>query len=331
MTRVLVTGAAGFLGTHLIDELCRLGYRVRALLHDANRPSSFLSEVETVAVDLRDPKPIRELTLGCEAIVHLAAKVHAIDELSQEQDYQSVNVDGTRHLINAALASGVPRLIFVSSVKVYGEETHGCADESLAPAPVTFYGRSKWQAEQLVAEYTDRHGFAGISLRLPMVYGPTKKGNLYRMIEAIDRGRFPILPRLSTVRSLLHVRNFVQAAVLCLRSSRFSRAAYTVTDAEPYCVSDMYDWLRHGLGKPQPRWRIPLWALQAGACCGDLLQTVSGRSMPLTTDRLKKLVSSAWYSSHAIAHDLGYHPTHSFQDEVPDLIRFYRSTSPLCS
>ena len=330
MTRVLVTGAAGFLGLSLVDELCRLGYRVRALLHDAKRPGSFLPEVETFVVDIRDPIPIQELTDGCEAIIHLAAKVHAIDDPGTEQDYQLVNVDGTKHLLDAAVSSGVRRLVFASSVKVYGEETHSCVDESWTPVPTTFYGRSKWQAEQLVAEYTKRHGFAGVSLRLPMVYGPTNKGNLYRMIQAIDHGRFPALPRLSAVRSLLHVDNFVQAVMRCLHAPRFQRAAYIVADAEPYCVTDLYDWLREGLGKPQPRLRIPLWVLQAGACCGDLLQVFSGRPIPLTSNQLAKLVGGAWYSSQAIAHELGYHPTHSFQNAVPDLIACYRKTSSSC-
>jgi UDP-glucose 4-epimerase len=325
--RVLVTGASGFLGSSLVKELCRSGYHVRAVVHDLARPVSFLPEVETIAADIRDGKRIQEAAHGdCGAIVHLAAKVHAIDDSGAENDYEAVNVEGTRHILEAAVRSGVNRIVFASSVKVFGEETRGCVDETQAPDPQTAYGRSKWRAEQLVSEYAKRHGLTAVSLRLPMVYGPTKKGNLYRMIEAIDHGRFPVLPRLSAVRSLLHVENFVQAVFLCLRAPCFQRSAYIVADSEPYGVNVLYDWLRAELGKAPPRWRVPLWILKSGARCGDVIQTISGSRVPLTTEQLKKLIGCAWYSHSAITRELDYRPTYSFEKAVPELIAFYRDS-----
>lgn len=324
MTRVLVIGAGGFLGTCLVNKLVQDGFTVRAILHDPRQTPPFPSEVETVGADIRDGRKIKEATVGCEAIVHLAAKVHAIDERDADRDYDTINVEGTRHVLDAAAASGAPRVVFASSVKVFGERTKGCVDESCPPHPQTPYGRSKWQAEQLVSAYAQRGGFTAVSLRLPMVYGPTKKGNLYRMIAAIDGGRFPPLPRLPSLRSLLHVENFAQAVLVCLRARRFEKAAYIVTDAEPYCVTAIYDWLRVGLGKPLPAWRVPLWVLKGGARLGDLLQAITGQSSPLTSEQLTKLIGSAWYSSEAITRELGYRATHSFENTVPDLVSFYR-------
>lgn len=331
MTKVLVTGAAGFLGSSLVKALGRSGYHVRALLHDASRSISFLPDIETVVADIQDSKAVREIAVGCGVIVHLAAKAHAIDDSGAAEDYETVNVDGTKHILEAAVRSGVNRIVFASSVKVFGEETRGCIDETQTPDPRTAYGRSKWQAENLVSEYAERHGLTAVSLRLPMVYGPTKKGNLYRMIEAIDHGRFPALPRLSAVRSLLHVENFVQAVLLCLRVPCFNRAAYIVTDTDPYCVTDLYDWLRAGLGKPHPRWRVPLWMLKGGARCGDVLRFIGGRQVPLTTEQLTKLIDCAWYSSTTIERELDYRATHSFEKAVPELIAFYREVAgPAC-
>jgi nucleoside-diphosphate-sugar epimerase len=322
--KVLVTGAAGFLGLSLVDKLCRSDYHVRVVLHDSTHPVAHLRNVETVVADIRDAKSVQDIAGGCGAIVHLAAKVHAMDDSGAEKDYEAINVEGTKHILDAAVRSGVNRIMFASSVKVFGEETSGAVDETQAPDPQTAYGRSKWRAEQLVSEYADRHGLTAVSLRLPMVYGPTKKGNLYRMIKAIDHGRFPVLPRLSAVRSLLHVENFVQAVFLCLRAPCFQRAAYIVADTDPYCVTDLYDWLRAGLGKALPQWRVPLWVLKGGARCGDLLHAMSGRSIPLTTEQLTKLIGCAWYSSAAITQELGYQAVYSFREAVPELIAFYR-------
>ena len=327
MSRVLVTGAAGFLGASLVDRLCRSDRCVRAVFHNSAHSIPYRQNAEVVVTDIRDATRVRGIADGCEAIVHLAAKVHAIDDSGADQDYETVNIDGTRHVLEAAVKSGVNRIVFVSSVKVFGEETSGCVDESQTPHPHTAYGRSKWRAEQLVTEYAARHGLTAVSLRLPMVYGPTKKGNLYRMIEAIDRGRFPVLPHLSSVRSLLHVENFLEAVLLCLRVPHFKRAMYIVTDSDPYCVTDLYDWLRAGLGKAPPRWRVPLWVLTSGARCGDMVQAISGSPAPLTTEQLTKLIGCAWYSSSTIANELGYQAAYSFEKAVPQLIAFYRDAA----
>ncbi len=324
MPKVLVTGAGGFLGNTLVNELCKEGIAVRAAVREAKQSTPLPPMAEMVWSDIRDAQKIKEAVSGCDAVVHLAAKVHAMDDMASDQDYHAINVDGTRHILDAAVGSGVTRFVFASSVKVFGEETSGCVDETQAPDPQTAYGRSKWRAEQLVSEYAERYGFTAVSLRLPMVYGPTKKGNLYRMIEAIDHGRFPALPRLPAVRSLLHVENFVQAVKLCLGASHLARRTYIVADAEPYSVTDLYDWLHAGLENPAPRWRVPLWALKGAARCGDLLQVVYGQRTPFTTERLTKLVGSACFSTTAITRDLGYRAVHSFRETVPELIAFYR-------
>lgn len=327
MLKVLVTGAGGFLGTTLVNELCKEGVVVRAVVREAKQSALLPPMVEVVWSDIRDTQKIKEAAFGCDAVVHLAAKVHAIDDLGLEQDYHAINVEGTRCVLGAAMAADVKHVVFASSVKVFGEETSGCVDETQAPVPQTAYGRSKWLAEQLVSEYAGRHGHAAVSLRLPMVYGPTRRGNLYQMIEAIDKGRFPALPRLPMVRSLLHVKNFVQAVLLCLRMPRFQRAAYIVADSYPYCVTDLYDWLRAGLGRSPARWRVPLWILKGGARVGDLLQLFSGRHIPLSSDRLTKLIGGAWFSAAAITRELGYQATHSFAETVPELIASYRKAA----
>ncbi|ALA59878.1 NAD-dependent epimerase/dehydratase family protein [Nitrospira moscoviensis] len=322
--RILVTGAAGFIGRNLVPAITHNGYTVRVYCHSA---LSYREDIgcEVICGDLRDPLAAKRAVEGCEAVVHLAGKAHAVDERSgNDGEYESINVEGTRYSLDAAAAAGVRRFIFASSVKVFGETTDGCVDESQAPAPQSAYAKSKWAAEQLVREYAGRYRFSGVSLRLPMVYGPTEKGNLFRMIEAIDRGRFPPLPRLSTVRSMLHVDNFTQAVVQLLQSDKPLKDCYIVTDAKPYNVTTIYEQLCAGLGKPVPARRVPLSLLKMGAIGGDIVQGVTRRPFPFTSTSLSKLIEPAWYSSQALANDVGYRPSLSFEDAVPELIAFYR-------
>lgn len=323
--RVLVTGAAGFLGKSLVEELLRDGYCVRALFR-REEPSQAKSACEVVIGDLRDSAAMKHAAAGCEAVVHLAGKAHALDEgHSDERAYESINVEGTRHVLEGATAAGVQSFIFSSSVKVFGETTEGCVDESQLPAPQTAYGRSKWAAEQLIQQYSERPPrFRGVSLRLPMVYGPTEKGSLFRMIKAIDHGRFPPLPPLPGVRSMLHVRTFTQTVLRLLKVESPLRPCYIVADPAAYNVTTIYELLCAGLGKSVPAWRVPLWLLETGAAVGDLLHSLTGRNVPFTRANLSKLVAPAWYSSGAIVRDLGYQSSLSFKDAVPGLIAFYR-------
>jgi UDP-glucose 4-epimerase len=324
MTKVLVTGAGGFVGTALIPELSLAGFKVRALLRSSSTMLQFSPEVDVVVGDVCDERQVKEAMVDCDAVVHLAAKVHAMDDHDYEREYDAVNVEGTRHVLDAAVACGATRVVFMSSAKVFGEETQGCVDETSPPNPQTSYGWSKWKAEQLVSEYSQRGDMAAVSLRLPMVYGQTKKGNLFRMIAAIDAGRFPPLPQLPALRSLLHVDNCVQAVIRCLHAPRFDRTAYIVADAAPYSVTDLYDRIRVELGKGLPRWRIPIWVLKGGARCGDLFQATSGKRALVTTEHLMKLIGNAWYTPTALMRDLGYRPSYSFEETVSGLIEFYR-------
>jgi nucleoside-diphosphate-sugar epimerase len=327
---ILVTGAGGFLGSCLIDQLCREGFKVRAGLRNEGQFVLVPSGVEKVVVDIRHKQKVMEATVGCEVIVHLAGKAHAFDERGNDQDYETVNVEGTRNVLDAAVASKAKRMLFISSVKVFGEETQGCVDEGYPANPQTPYGRSKWKAERLVEEYAVKGGMTAVSLRLPMVYGPTKRGNLYRLISAIDRGWFPPLPQLSTSRSMLHVKNFTRAVQACLTVKQFTLPAYIVADAHPYSTTAIYEQICRGLGKPVPHWRVSLGLLKAAAAGGDCIQAMTGRSFPFTSDTLTKLIGSACYSTEALMRDTDFVPELCFERAIPELIEFYRKTVPAC-
>lgn len=325
MEKVFVTGASGFIGVHLIERLRRDGCAVRALVHRARARLPPLQGVEVVEGDVRQAVLMKAFTAGCDAVFHLAGRAHALAESPGDEDaYFAVNVEGTRNVLEGAAAAGARRVVFFSSVKVMGEETPECCDESFPAQPLTAYGRSKLDAERVVLDCGRRAGLQVACLRLPLVYGPGNKGNLLRMISAIDRGRFPSLPELGNRRSMVHVRDVVQAAVLAAGTPAASGQCYIVTDGQVYSTRQLYALICRALGKRIPAWHVPVWALEVLGRAGDTIGRIRGRRFVFDSDALHKLIGSAWYRSEKIARELGYRPTITFEDALPELIARYR-------
>ena len=315
--RVLVTGAAGFIGTHLVDWLLRTGCDVRALVHAGRPPGGFHEKTEVVAGDVRDPQAMKAASAGCEIVYHLAGKAHALEEVRGDEDvYRAINTDGTRHVLEGAVAGGAKAFVLFSSVKAMGEGGSRCLDESYNGQPETPYGRSKLDAERTTLEVGRRIGLHVACLRLPLVYGPGNKGNLFRMIEAIDRGVFPPLPELGNRRSMVHVEDVARAAVLAAETPAANGQCYIVTDGRTYSTRELYMMICKGLGREIPAWHAPVWVLKALAVAGDAIGKVLGKRFMFDSDALEKLTGSAWYSSEKISRELGYKPVRRFEESL---------------
>jgi len=310
----LITGASGFIGRALSGRLKEKGRAVHALMRTyADGPWD-----ECVVADVAGEIPVNILH-NVDTVFHLAGKAHALSETRQdESEYFYINTEGTRRLLDAAREAGVRRFIFFSSVKAMGEGGDVCLDESAACCPETPYGKSKLEAERLVLE----GGYVPepVVLRLSMVYGPTRKGNLPRMIEAVARGRFPPLPDIHNHRSMVHVDDVVAAALLAAEKTEATGQTYIVTDDTPYSTRQMYEWICEVLGKQAPSWCVPMGVLKMLARVGDGIGVIRGRRFMFDSDALEKLTGSAWYSSEKIEKELGFLPERNLRDSLPEII-----------
>jgi UDP-glucose 4-epimerase len=305
----LVSGASGFIGGVLCRRLRARGVRVRALARGAVEPA--LAD-EAVAADLTaGPLPAGALE-GVDTVFHLAGKAHALSERAEDDTkHRLLTVEGTRLLLEAAERAGVARFVFFSSVKAMGEEAGGCVGESVEPRPTTAYGRSKLAAEELVRAFGRRPGVGN-------------KGNLARMLSAIDRGLFPPLPEVGNRRSMVHVDNVVDAALFAASRPEANGQSYIVADDRAYSTRELYEEICRGLGRSVPRWSVPVWALKGLARGGDAIGGITGRRFFFDSDALEKLLGSAWYSTEKIARELGYRPSATFHDALPAIVAWYR-------
>ncbi|MHB8348381.1 MAG: NAD-dependent epimerase/dehydratase family protein, partial [Acidiferrobacterales bacterium] len=232
-------------------------------------------------------------------------------------------VSGTENLLAEAVGN-VKNLIYVSSVKAMGEGRENEISEAFTPHPEGDYGKARLAAESQVLEFGMREGVKSCVLRLPMVYGAGCKGNVPRMIQAVDQNRFPPLPETRNRRSMIHVDDVIQAALLAAQNPRASGQVYIVTDGKAYSTRQMYVWICRALGKRVPSWTVPAGLLRAMATAGDLIGAVRGRRFVLDSDVLDKLLGSAWYNSRKITEDLGFYPTRDLEGSLPEIVAYYR-------
>jgi len=313
---VLVTGANGFIGIRLCQLLQQQGLNVRTLTHrrGGDNVSNYLMDLAT------DDCPVG-LFEGIDTVFHLAGKAHDLAQKADDTDhYWQINVEGTRKLLEAARLAGVKRFVFFSSVKAQGEATIQPMNESDTTPACSSYGQSKYAAEQLVLH----GGYVPhpVVIRPCMVYGNTEKGNLPVMIKAIKRGWFPPLPEFGNKRSMVHVDDVIQVAMLAAENPKAAGQIFIVSDGQAYSTRQIYDWIRLALGKAPASWEIPMVLLSGLAKCGDLFGRFAGRRFLFDSDALHKLTGSAWYSSAKIEHELGFKPTHTLNSSLLDIVRY---------
>lgn len=269
--RVLVTGASGFIGQALCQALSRSGHTVRRVIraratNDRAPDSRFANPsvdgmaaetMETVGIDVIGPETNWSQALaGIESIVHLAARVHVLKETAADPltEFRQVNVAGSERLARMAVAAGVRRLVYVSSVKVNGESTSSgrAFSEEDAPSPQDAYGLSKWEAEQALLEVARETGLEVVIVRPPLVYGPGVGGNFLRLMNWIDRGWPLPLGSVSNARSLIYLGNLVDVLTICVESPRAAGKIFLASDGEDVSTPELIRRLARVMGR-QPR------------------------------------------------------------------------------
>jgi nucleoside-diphosphate-sugar epimerase len=248
---VALTGATGFIGRHLLQEMPRRGYRVRALLR---RPSELPPECASALIgDLARPQNMAAALEGCAAVIHSAGLAPGMTGVP-EDDYRALNTEATLALARAARRAGVRRFLFLSSIRAQsGPTAERVLTEDLEPRPTDAYGRSKLAAEQGLAELD----LDWAALRLALVYGRGVTGNMARLVR-LARSPYPLpFGGLKAQRSLLSLDNLAAAIGHVLAAPGPLRRALIVADRERLTVAEMIAALRQGLGRRAGLFPVP--------------------------------------------------------------------------
>lgn len=298
--KVLLTGATGFVGRGVLVRLCQEEeVQIRVALR--GNAAQFPDGVEVAQIDgLSVAQSWAQALRGVDAVIHCAARVHVMDEQAADPlaEFRAVNVEATRHLAQEAAAAGVKRFVFVSSIKVNGEETEPgrpfTADA--IPQPQDPYGQSKLEAEQALFAVAEETGLEVVVVRPPLVYGPGVKANFASLMGALRR-RLPLpFGAIDNRRSLVARDNLVDLLLLCARHPAAAGQVFLVSDGEDLSTAQLCRGLSRALGVRPRLLPVPAGVLR-------LLGQMTGRSL-----QVQRLLGSLQVDISATRSRLGWEP-----------------------
>ena len=299
MPNILVTGATGFIGRPLCARFLTEGGLTRGAVW-RDEPAPGLPEgAETVLIDSIGPDTDwKEALAGIDTVVHLAARVHVMDEKAEEPlaAYRRVNVAGTERLARMAAANGVKLLVFLSSVKVNGEETATRYMEQDSPVPLDPYGVSKLEAEEVLRRIAAETGLEVVIIRPPLVYGPGVKANFYRLMRTVARGIPLPLGSISNARSLVYLGNLIDAIALCVKHPLAAGQTFLISDGDDVSTPELIRRIAAALGQPARLFPFP-----------PALMRLAGR-LTGRTSAVDRLLGSLCVDDTKIRKDLGWKP-----------------------
>jgi nucleoside-diphosphate-sugar epimerase len=318
----LVTGASGFVGSHVVEALHAEGSVVRALVRtDAAAKELRDTGVEVRVGDTCAPNVLAEAVRGVDAVYHCAA---AVGPTYSPREIYDINWITARHLLEALRQSPSTRAVMLTSVNVLGTRHLDGATEDL---PCRRSGDPaadvKIDIEALAREYSQRHGVDVTILRPGMIYGPRDRHNLPQMIRALRRGKFAFLGSRDNVSPIVHVRDVVQAMLLAGRTQESRGRIYHVTDGSRTTIGQFIDRLAELIGCSPPRKVLPYVVPYLACVAFETLAAVRlyrGRP-PISRASLRHLGTSRFFSIERAAKELGYAPRIGYCEGLAETVK----------
>lgn len=328
MVTALVTGATGFLGSHLVELLLERGETVRSLVRPGEDASSLArAGVAVYRGDLKERGSLDVAVRSVDRVFHCAALT---EPWGSRAEYELVNVVGLRSLVEAALGAGVRRFVHVSSITVHGNDVGGIADET-APLRTESnpYSWSKVQAEQLLDRMIRDEGAPVIIVRPGWIYGPRGTASFARLASLIERGSMVLIGSGDNHVPLIYVRDVAQGMLLASEQARAVGRTYLLVNDEPVTQWDYLSAIAGELGVPPPRRRIPYRLALALAAVAELAgQALSWRkSPPFTRYGVQLLGGENRFVIDRARAELGFSPAVDLATGVGRSVTWYRQGS----
>lgn len=304
--KILVTGANGFIGAHLCQELSHRKISFRATARNSNENHY----IDFVSCDLETTASLIQLMDGCDVVVHLAGRAHVTNDDSKEK-YQVANEFVTQQLAKAATKSGVTRFVYLSSIKVNGESSNPGLPirQSDTPHPLDNYGRSKLEAERALHEICSFSNTDYVIIRPVLVYGKGVKANFSALISAVKRGLPLPIASIRNSRSVIGINNLIDLIIATCANPHAANQTFLASDGNDISTPALVRLIAQSLNRPSRVFPFPVFVLR-------LLAVVVGKS-----SFIDKLTGSLSVDISHTTSTLNWKPPFSTESEVAKAVQ----------
>lgn len=314
---VALIGASGFVGTRLIDLFgCKPDKYVCKNIDLL--PSHFFNDI-TVIGDVRNQEQIDKELRGQDLVILLAAQHR--DDVSPVSLYYDTNVEGMKVTLKAMEKNGIKRLVFFSSVAVYGLNKKN-PDESHPADPFNHYGKSKWQAEQVLQEWYSLHPDWNVNIIRPtVIFGERNRGNVYNLLKQISSGRFLMVGKGENRKSMAYVGNIVAFVQFLIENVSDGYNVYNYVDKPDNNMNQLVGHVSRVLNKRIPATHYPYWLGMLGGYGFDLLAVLMGKKLTISSVRVKKFCATTEFDAKK-AHSSGFKAPYTLDEGLARTLEF---------
>lgn len=328
---ILITGATGAVGPRVVAALFKAGYQIRTLSLDPPPADIWPAGIEHQIGDVTNPTAIQSAMEGVDSVIHLAALLHITNPSPDlRHKYQEINVTGTTNVVDAAVGRNVKRIVFFSTIAVYGDYCGQVIHENTPPKPRTFYEQTKLEAERIVLEAKNNSGQSiGTILRLAAVYGSRIKGNYRLLLKALAKGHFIPIGNGQNRRTLVYDKDVAHAAVLAIEHPGASGKIFNVSDGEFHRLNEIISTMCQALHRKPPWLSIPIGPVRFAAGIVEKMVRLIGRQPPNLCVTIDKYTEDVAVDGRRIQRDLGFVPQYDLLTGWRETVREMQQTGEL--
>lgn len=312
--KVAIIGGSGFVGTRLM-RVMKNDPTIQFINIDKRQSKAFASV--THIANVLNRKLLGTALKGVDLVVLLAAEHR--DDVSPVSLYYDVNVQGMKNTLEVMEENGVKRIIFTSSVAIYGLNKPN-PDENTTADPFNDYGRSKWQAEEVLQEWYKLHGDWNINILRPtVIFGEGNRGNVFNLLNQIASGRFMMIGKGNNQKSMSYIGNIVAFIDFLIKERPTGYHVYNYVDKPDFTTNDLVYHTGEILNKKIPTVRIPYWFGMLGGYGFDLLAFISKKKLNISSTRVKKFCAVTQYDSTK-AMQSGFVPPYTLEEGLKRML-----------
>lgn len=326
--RVLVTGGTGFTGSHLVKRLLDRGHEVlvidnqKGLFYDDLKARGATIELGSIT----DKVVVDKMVKGCEVVHHLAAAFRKLNV--PDRYYWDVNVEGTRHLLDAAYRFRVRKFIYCSTQGVHGHIQNPPGNELSPITPEDYYQLTKYEGEKVVGRYVE-NGLDAVTLRPTAIYGPGDPGRFLILFRLVKRGSFLMFGNGNTFYHPVYIDNLVDAFELAAEKERIRGQTYIIADEHYYSLNELVQHVASAMEVPIQIRHFPFWPVWTAAWACEALCKPFRLSPPIFRRRVGWFRQVRAFSIEKARQELGYQPNVDLKEGLAETAKWYRENGYL--